>query len=262
MHRGVAQVLARGPGDGGHWARRYAEYFDLVIISGGDGTICEVINGLSGTNKPITIFPSGTENLFAKEMGIVPDCEKLIQTIKWGRTVVMDIGQVNDRKFLLLSGVGFDANVLLELNKFRTGNITHLTYFWPIWRTYWEYRYPAMTVEADGEIIVENERGLMFVSNISRYAVGLRICDQAKFDDGLLDICFYRCTHQFGLFKHAWHTVMRTHRQDPLVIYRQAKKIRVTSNTPIPFETDGDPIGNLPAEFSVIPQAVRVILPP
>jgi diacylglycerol kinase family enzyme len=47
-----------------------------------------------------------------------------------------------------------------------------------------------------------------------------------------------------------------------MVTYRQAKKIRVTSTEPIPFETDGDPVGNLPAEFSVIPQAVRVILPP
>ena len=254
--------ITRGPGDGGYCARQYAHRFDLVLISGGDGTICEVINGLSGTDKPIAIFPSGTENLFAREMGVLPDCDQLIQTLKWGRRVVMDMGQVNHRKFLLLSGVGFDAHVLLELNKFRTGNITHLTYFWPIWRTLWEYRFPPMTVEADGEIIVENARGLMFVSNISRYAVGLRICEQARYDDGLLDICFYHCTHQFRLVKHAWNTVMRTHCRDSMVTYRQAKKIRVTSTEPIPFETDGDPVGNLPAEFSVIPQAVRVILPP
>jgi diacylglycerol kinase (ATP) len=253
--------ITRGPGDGGLWARKYADRFDLVVISGGDGTVCEVVNGLAGSDKPITIFPSGTENLFAKEMGIVPDCEKLIQTIKWGRTVVMDIGQVNDRKFLLISGVGFDAEVLLQLNKFRTGNITHLTYFWPIWRTLFEYHFPPMTIEADGEIIVENARGLMFVSNISRYAVGLRICNDARYDDGLLDVCFYHCTNQITLVKHSWNTVFHKHRQDPRVVYRQAKKIRVTAHEAIPFETDGDPAGNLPAEFSVIPQAVRVILP-
>jgi YegS/Rv2252/BmrU family lipid kinase len=254
--------LTRGPGDGGDYARANGKEFDAVVISGGDGTVREVVSGLANSGVPVTIYPSGTENLFAKEMGLLADCDQLVQTLKWGRRIVMDMGEVNGRLYLLLSGVGFDAQVLLHLNKFRTGNITHLTYFWPIWRTLWEYHLPSLTVEADGEIILNNERALVFVSNISRYAVGLRICDLAKYDDGLLDVCIFRCDSRLELVGHSWRVLLRKHRTNPRVIYRQAKCIRVTSPETVPMETDGDPAGLLPAEYHVILRAIEVILPP
>ena len=254
--------LTRCHGDGGEYALKHGKNFDCVVISGGDGTVRDVVSSLANTNVPITIFPSGTENLFAKEMGLIADCDELIQTLKWGKRVVMDMGQINDRKYLLLSGVGFDAHVLEHLIKSRTGNITHLTYFWPIWRTFWEYDFPPMTVVADGEVLVENGRGLVFVSNISRYAVGLRICELAEYDDGLLDVCIFLCEHKRELIGHSWRTLFRKHREHPNVIYKQAKHIIVTSTQSVPVETDGDPAGCLPAEYRVLPKAIEVILPP
>lgn len=258
----VDLYFTTGPGDACQCARTRGPRYDLVVASGGDGTVRDVADGLFHSNVPMTIFPAGTENLFAKEMGLVPDLEQFIQTIKWGRRMTLDMGQVNDRHYLLLSGIGFDAEVLLHLNRFRTGNITHLTYFWPIWRTFWEHEFPRMTVEADGEVLMENARGLVFVSNIGRYAVNLRICRRAKYDDGLLDVCIYRCDHRAALLGHAWRTLQGTHLQAPSVIYRQARRVKVTSPARVPFETDGDPAGYLPAEYSVIPRSIQVILPP
>jgi diacylglycerol kinase (ATP) len=251
-----------GPGCGGSIARNKGKDYDLVLVSGGDGTIREVAEGLVHSDTPFTIFPAGTENLFAKEVGILPDIDQVVQTIKWGRTAAMDMAQVNGQHFLLISGVGFDGQVLLHLKKFRTRNISHLTYFWPIWRTFWEYEFPPMTVEADGELLCEKARGLLFISNIPRYAVGLRICPKAKYDDGLLDVCIYLCQHQTTLLGHAWRTVNKKHLEHPGVIYRQARNIKVTSDVKIPFQTDGDPAGFLPAEYSILPKAVQVILPP
>jgi len=251
-----------GPGDGGRFAREHGDQCDLVIAAGGDGTIRDVAEGLTCTNIPLTIFPAGTENLFAQETKIIPDLEQLVQTVKWGRTVNMDMGQVDGRRFLLMAGVGFDGEVLIKLNRFRTGNITHLTYFWPIWRTFWEHNFPPMTIEADGQVVVESGRGLLFVSNIARYAVKLRICAKARQDDGLLDICFYRATDQYELLGHAWRTVVGRHMEHPGVVYRQAKVVRVTSPQAVPYQTDGDPAGILPAEFSVIPKALKVVVPP
>jgi len=255
-------VFTAGPGDASRIARVRGRKYDLVVAAGGDGTVREVADGLARSHVPMTIFPAGTENLFAKEMSIVPNLEQFVQTIKWGRRVIIDMAQVNGRHYLLLSGVGFDAEVLLHLNRFRTGNITHLTYFWPIWRTFREYGFPAITVEADDEILLRNGRGMVFVSNIPRYAVGLRICKNAKYDDGLLDVCIYLCEHQTELLGHAWRTVKGTHLEHPKVIYRQVKRVKVTSDYPVPLETDGDPAGCLPAEYNVIPRAMHVLLPP
>jgi YegS/Rv2252/BmrU family lipid kinase len=251
----------RYKGDGAETARKLAKFYDVVVVAGGDGTVQEVSDAMISSNIPLTIIPAGTENLLAKELRITNDLDQLIQTIKWGKPVTMDVAKSNDKHFLLLCGIGFDAEVLLQLNKYRRGNITHLTYFWPIWRTFWEHGFPRMTVEADGESIIEDESALVFVTNISRYACGLRIGHNAVFNDGLLDLCVYRCDHQFPLLAHAWRTVRRTHLTHPRVIYRQCKNIRVSSSQIIPYETDGDPAGFLPADFSVIPSAVKILTP-
>ena len=75
------------------------------------------------------------------------------------------------------------------------GHIDHFDYFWPIWRTFWEYKFRPMCVEVDGEEIFDGP-GLVFVGNISRYAIGLQILHYADFGDGLLDVCVYKCASQ------------------------------------------------------------------
>jgi YegS/Rv2252/BmrU family lipid kinase len=254
--------VTTGPADAYEQTRNLAREFDLVLACGGDGTVRDVVAAAAPSGVPVTILPSGTENLFAKQLGIRADLDRVVETIKWGRIITMDMAMVNGRGYLMLSGVGFDAEVLLHLNSFRTGNITHLTYFWPIWRTFWEHKFSPVTIEADGKTIVRNEPGLAFVSNISRYAVGLRICQRAIQDDGLLDVCFYRCRHQIPLLMHAWRTVLKRHLRHPDVVYHQARQIKVTSPVAMPYQTDGDPAGYLPAVYTVVPGAAKVMVPP
>jgi len=251
-----------GPHDAYAYTRANVSSFDLVLVAGGDGTVRDVISAAAPSGVPATVFPTGTENVFAKEMDIAADFDRLIQAIKWGKVVAIDMGMVNGKRFLMLSGVGFDARVLLHLASFRSGNITHLTYFWPIWRTFWEYDFPPVTVEADGETVVDGIRGLVFVMNISRYAVGLRICQRARHDDGLLDLCIYRCQHQVPLLRHAWRTMLKRHLDHEDVLYRQAKNIKITSCRPLPYQIDGDPAGYLPAEYSILPSEVKILVPP
>ena len=102
----------------------------------------------------------------------------------------------------------------------------------------------------------------MFVTNIARYSIGLRICKLAKYNDGLLDVCIYLCDEQIKLLAHAWRTVWRRHIGHKDVIYRQGRVVRVSSDVDVPFETDGDPAGNLPVEYRIVPDAIRVLVPP
>jgi len=251
-----------GPNDAAETARRLADQFDLIIASGGDGTISEVVQGLAGKNKPIAILPTGTENLLAKELKIRSSVDALIAALKMGKEHNFDVAKVNGRHFLLISGVGFDAEVLHHLIRLRSSNITHLTYFWPIWRTFWEHRFPPVSVWVDDEQVFDNQRGLVFVSNINRYSIGLRICMHARFDDGLLDVCVYPCDHQWPLLRHAWNTTFKKHLNDTSVIYRQGRHIRVESPQHVPFHTDGDPAGYLPAEYSVMDYQIKILTAP
>jgi diacylglycerol kinase family enzyme len=118
-----------------------------------------------------------------------------------------------------------------------------------------------MKVVADGKEIF-NDRGLVFVGNISRYALGLNILHNADYSDGVLDICIYKCGSHTRLLKHSLLTIVKKHWNKKDVVYTQAKKIRVTAeSTDIKTEIDGDPGPSLPVDIEVVPKAVKVLTP-
>lgn len=235
----------------------------LVAAAGGDGTIREVIHGLEGSDKPLLIIPAGTENLLANELGFDLQPQTLIKAYEAWQPRPMDLGTINGKCFTSICGFGFDGDVIHRIHSWRTGHISHLDYFWPIWRCFWSHSFPPMRVTIDGQECFSG-RGLVFVGNISRYALGLQICRHAQYGDGKLDLCIYQCRHQAHLLKHALATIFKMHTRGKDVIYRQGTVITVESlaNEPIYCQIDGDPGPQPPAEIKLIPQAIQVLVPP
>jgi diacylglycerol kinase (ATP) len=234
----------------------------LVAAAGGDGTLREILHGLEGSDKLFLPVPCGTENLLANELGFDIRVETLIRAFEGDCIRPLDLGTVNGRCFTSIAGFGFDGSVIDRISSTRTGHISHMTYFWPIWRTFWEYTFPTIRVTVDDKEVF-NDRGLVFIGNISRYAVGLSICKNAQYGDGLLDLCIMRCSNQGRLLIHSLKTVFKMHTRSRDVIYKQAPVIRVeAANGPVYCEIDGDPGPLLPAEIKVIPQAIKVLVPP
>lgn len=233
----------------------------FVVGVGGDGTIREVAHGLEGSDKPLLIIPGGTENLLANELGYGPKLESVIKIFEGGYTKNLDLGRANGKCFTSIAGFGFDGDVVDKVHNARNGHITHMDYFWPIWRTFWEYKFDPMRVEIDGQEIF-NDRGLVFVGNISRYAVGLNILHNADYGDGLLDVCIYKCHSHLRLLKQSLLTMMKQHWKRSDVIYQQGKNIKVSSEScEITTELDGDPGPTMPVEIEVVPAAVKVMMP-
>lgn len=233
----------------------------LVVVVGGDGTVREAAHGLEGSDKPLLIIPAGTENLLASELGFDERLKTIIRTFEAGYIRSLDLGSANGRCFTSIAGFGFDGRIVNSLSSRRQGHINYFDYFWPIWRTFWNYKFDPMKVRVDGKQVFEG-RGLVFVGNISRYAVGLQILHYADFGDGLLDVCIYECASQMHLLKHSMMTVLKRHADCFDVTYCQGENITVTSDTPdIDTEIDGDPGPSLPVEIKVIPQAVKIMVP-
>lgn len=235
----------------------------LVCAAGGDGTLREVIHGLEGSDKTLLPMPCGTENLLANELGFDLTVDALIRAFEGDTKRPLDLGVINGKCFTSIAGFGFDGAVIHRMHALRTGYINHLDYFWPIWRTFWEYAFPPMRVEADGKEIFSGQ-GLVFIGNISRYAIGLSILKNADYGDGLLDVCIFKCTHQAALLWHSAKTVFKRHTTGKNVVYTQAKAIRVEPMTdePLYAQIDGDPGPDLPADIKIIPEAIRVLVPP
>lgn len=232
-----------------------------VIAAGGDGTVREVAHGLQGSGKPFLMIPGGTENLLANELGLDDDLPLLIRTFNAGFTRDLDLGLVNGSVFTSITGVGFDGEVVKLVSADRDGHIQHFDYFWPIWRTFFNARFPLMKVEADGREIFDGPC-MAFVGNISRYAIGLQILGRADYGDGLLDVCVYRCDSKPHLVKHSLMTICKRHTYCKDVVYCQARHIRISSSQQdVATEIDGDPGPPLPLDISVVPRAVRVLVP-
>ena len=233
----------------------------LVVSVGGDGTIRETAHGLEGSDKPLLIVPEGTENLLANELGFDEKLDTIIETFEKGTIRSLDLGCINGKCFTCIASLGFDGEIVKKVSEKRSGHITHLDYFWPIWRTLWNYQFPVFKVIIDDEPVFEG-KGMIFVGNISTYAIGLHILRRADYSDGLLDVCIYKCGSKARLIKHSLLTLLKRHEYGSDVIYRQAKKISIsTISDGVTTEIDGDPGPPLPVEIKVIPEAVNVMVP-
>jgi YegS/Rv2252/BmrU family lipid kinase len=248
----------------GELATRAAVDYDcaMVVVAGGDGTIREAAHGLEGSDKPMLIIPGGTENLLANELGLDERTETLIKTFEAGSLKSLDLGSANGRCFTSIAGFGFDGEVIKRVNDWRKGHIHHLDYFWPLWQAFWEHKFPDLNVVIDGENVFQGQ-AMVFVGNISRYAIGLKILKDADFGDGMLDVCIYKCLNRPTLVKHSLMTILKMHADRNNVIYRQGKIIEVSSTSPnVQTQIDGDPGPKLPVKIEIIPQAVKVMVPP
>jgi len=254
----LATAMTTRPGQASDLAAAASGQADLLIVVGGDGTVNEVLQGVQPDRPAVLIVPAGTENVLAKQLGLSRSPRKLWRVIQDGVAVRFDLGLAAGRRFSMLASAGFDAAVVHDLHATRSGTISHLSYFWPTWRCFWKHDWPPVRVIVDGEEFFCG-RGMIFVCNISRYAMGLRICREALPTDGQLDVCVLACRGRWGLIRWAAAAVVGWHPR--LYGYKQtrARSVRLVSVGAMPLEVDGDPAGVLPVQIDVLPAAASLL---
>ncbi len=247
-------------GHGTELAKKLDPQTEAVLVVGGDGTVCEVVNGLIERRVPIVILRTGTENLLARELGMPTEPSDVAHTLLRGRVIPFDVGVLNDKRFIAVAGVGFDAECVVRMTTLRKGHITHGDYFWPIWRTFWSHRFPEILVRVEGKQVYQGQ-GFALIGNIARYSVGMRILSEAKHDDGLLDLCVMKCASRIQLLSHASRVIRGQHVNHRDVIYSQCREFSIESPTQVPVEVDGDFAGYLPIQASILPHAANFLVP-
>jgi diacylglycerol kinase (ATP) len=260
--QGVAVKVdqTRGTGHATELARELVGRCDALLVIGGDGTIREVANGLASTDLPMAVVGTGTENLFARAIGLPREPRFIASILRSAGVLRWDIGRLNGRAFLAVAGIGFDAECVRRMAALRRGHITHADYLLPVWRTFWEHQFPHLRIVADGRRVFD-DRGLAIVGGLPRYALGLGITPSARPDDGVLDLCAFRCPSRTRLLLHAWRTLCNKHIKSRDVVSGQFRRIEITSDRSVPVEADGDLAGFLPGVIHVEPGALAVLDP-
>lgn len=253
-HPGHAETLAR---------QAVAQRYDLVVAAGGDGTVNEVANGLVGSDVVLAPLPVGTVNVWAREAGFSMDPREATQQIGAGIVGRMDVGILDgQRHFMLMSGVGFDADVVKHLYSHDKKRFGVFAYIWRILAVVWAFRGVDVTIQLDDEEL--HVRALMMVvGNTPWYASFIPFTPKAAIDDGMLDICLISGdTMVHGPWKFiGLYLKLYFGWQDESIIYRRVKRISIQGGA-LPVQIDGDYVGMTPSEMTVQAHALRVLVTP
>jgi YegS/Rv2252/BmrU family lipid kinase len=243
-----------------------------AIAIGGDGTLRAVADRLAkecaGADcpvPPLLVVPLGTANLMGRHLGIRWDNatmeDEIVRVLRAGKTVDLDAARANGKLFLLMAGIGFDAHVVHELARVRTGPIRYASYLLPAALAVKDYSYPALTVSVNGKTVFRNKSGFAFVGNIAEYGTGFPILPHARSDDGLLDVCVMPCSAPTDLVHLFLKAVAGEHLTEEGVVYVKGKHVRIESAQPVPVQLDGDSAGHTPLDIDLLPTRLSFIVP-
>jgi diacylglycerol kinase (ATP) len=248
-------------GEGEQLARKAViQKANLVIAAGGDGTINEIIQGLVGSETALGVLPNGTVNVWARELGIPLDDARARSVLVNGQTRRIDLGCVNGRYFLLMVGIGFDGEVTHVVERKPLKRLGILGYTLAVLWLGPGYRGFPVVARIDG-YVVKTRALQIFAGNTQLYAGAVKFTWQAQCDDGLLDLCIVRKRNLWGRLEVARDFLLRREQRRLWVRYDTFKTLKIETPEPVPFQIDGEAAGYTPAQFSVTPGTLKVIVP-
>jgi YegS/Rv2252/BmrU family lipid kinase len=275
-HR-VEFISTTGPGSAGEQARNVVRQgAEIVFACGGDGTVHEVAQGLvSESGKPsasLGILPCGSANALARDLGLPLDPEAAALAQIEGSPRTVPVGKITwsggSRYFLLMAGVGPDGALVYSLLARHKSRVGRLAYYLHAARLFATRRFAGFEVEASDAATAATIRsravGAMAVRirDLGGLFAGLA-GGNASIDDGHLRLILIRPPAFLSLplwFLSAW---LRIERFNPFLERIDANRcaFRPCSAIPPHLEADGEWLGRIPAEFTLLPNALRLCSP-
>lgn len=233
------------------------ESFSDLIIIGGDGTINESINGLS-RNIPVGIVPAGTGDDFVKNIPIGKSSDERIQTAIHGQVVAIDLGQCNDRKFVNGVGIGFDGQIVEDMQVKRVPLLSgHAAYYYHVLRIIGSYREKKFRYTVDGKSL-DKPLILLTIGNGTTFGGGFKLMPEAKINDGFLQVCEIGKISPLRRFLNINRLSGGTHGKLSEVSFHKATKVMVEANDQLYAHIDGERLGQPPFEISVLQGALSL----
>ena len=258
---GDARVLASRAADSG---------FETIVAAGGDGTVNEVLNGMNDCagsldQSRLAVLPMGTVNVFAREWGIPAHPEAAWRVVENGTERRLDLPSAEfnasqgaeHRAFIQLAGAGLDARAVELVSWKIKKKLGIVAYILAVLQAYAQssHRISVQSPEHTAEGVA------LLVGNGRYYGGSHAIFHRARQDDGMLDVCLFRNLGPLTLAQASLALLTGNWSRIRGVEYWQTHEFSVAGRSRTPLELEGEPVGELPARFRLVPRSLRVIVP-
>ena len=261
----LGHKTARIQGDDAQHAREqltkaFETSVDTVVVVGGDGALHDVLPVVVGRDVTVGLLPAGTGNDTARSLGIpVKDPRAAMRVLLGGHTRKIDLAQTGrDEYVVTVVASGFDSKVNERANAM-TWPRGNMRYNISIVAELREFQPLPFEITLDGETI-QREAMLVAVGNGPSFGGGLRLCEGASMDDGLLDVVVINPLSKLKLLRVFPKLYRGTHVTIPEYERHRVREVTLSSPGIVAYG-DGERLGPLPMTSTVRPGALRVLVP-
>lgn len=260
-------VETRRAGDATELARNACGVYDYFFVSGGDGTINEVVNGF-GENEdaPILgIIPAGTVNDVAHSLHISKNLKKAVKNLIEGEVFEHDIFKVNDRYGIYVCCTGLFSKTSYDTTRYSKKKLGKFAYFLRGVKEVMTTKPTKLELHVDGEKI-KKDCAMLLIFN-SRSTAGFNVNKKALLDDGVVEVVVFHSHKKSIWFFDLLRTVrfflfgVNSIKKSKNVTYRQASNFKIKLAEDTVINLDGEKSGKGTFDFSVINKGLKILIP-
>ncbi|MEM9947908.1 MAG: YegS/Rv2252/BmrU family lipid kinase, partial [Cyanobacteria bacterium P01_D01_bin.36] len=245
---------------------------DLVLASGGDGTVSAVAEAVMQTDIPLGVIPRGTANAFSVALGIPTNLRAACETILAGTTRQVDVATCNGMPMVLLGGIGFEAETVERANREMKNRFGVLAYVVAGMQQIADQEAFEAELEIEGEINKFECSAITVANAAPPTSVMAQGFGEVITDDGLLDITIglssleaegigARLQGVGAIAELFTAALVKRPTQNEDILSLRVPKIKVTTTPPQKVVVDGEIIGTTPVEFVCINKGLTILAP-
>ncbi len=248
-----------GPGQTRSLAERaIGENPAALVIAGGDGTVSEAAAALKGKKIPLAVIPTGTVNLLARELALPPSPAGMARLIAFGPVRPIYPGFIDDRMFLVVAGVGFDALTVQGVSLALKRIIGRWAYAVAGLSLLAAWKSPAYTIRTEGA--EETVAGLTIANGLYYAGPFWWTREASVFRPGIYG-CLFKRFGRIGIIQAVSALLLNRVAKTKTVSVERTDKVRITEPVGDPIHADGDIVATVPATISSSPEPLLVIAP-
>lgn len=237
----------------------------IIIASGGDGTLSAAAEAVVGTKIPLGVISRGTANAFATALGIPANIPAACQTILDGKRRVVDAAYCNGRPMVLLAGIGFEAETVKRADRDVKNRFGMLAYVLAGIQELRNLESFETRIETEDKVITLNAAAITVANAAPPTSVLAQGPAELLVDDGLLDVTIVAPTNTISAIAAAYNLLQTAYSGEvanrPDTGFLRARSIKISTNPPQRVVVDGEIMGKTPIDVECVPGGLTIIVP-